>query len=302
MIEMTLEQVREQAANYMYVFATEDYLKYLPKKYAAIIRAKKYNQKKVLALSAEKYYGDPSTEGQAYKNYVQAVQDGFVAAYGMKPGEALVRLAKGETVAGKNYEQGVFGIGATKSATFKGVMIDDKEVSVDAETGQIVIDGKLYPTTNTIYNAKKGDDLGRYQQVYIDKSEYSDNGYTFVSQYNKSDRKWYACTWSSGMTGKTYKASNGKETSASQMGSVWESLALAFEGWDDWLKSVIEQLLHVNTQSASGEPLSAQNTLPNQTTDGFVHTDGSWTEAGGILLLLAAGGAALTGGLMKKKK
>lgn len=294
---MTLDEVRQQAANYMYVFATEDYLKYLPKKYAAIIRAKKYNQKKVLALSAEKYYGDPSTEGQAYKNYVEAVRSGFLENYGMLPGEALVRLAKGETVAGKNYEAGVFGIGATKSATFTGVAIDDKEVKVDPETGQILIDGRLYPTTQTIYDTKKGDDLGRYQQVYMD-----DNNYTFVSQYNKSDRKWYACTWSSGMTGKTYKASNGKETSASKMSSVWESLALAFDGWDDWLKSVIEQLLGVNTQAANGEPLSAKNTLPNQTADGFVTKDPGWTEAGGIMLLLAAGGALLTGGLMKSKK
>ena len=294
---MTLDEVRQQAANYMYVFATEDYLKYLPKKYAAIIRAKKYNQKKVLALSAEKYYGDPSTEGQAYKNYVEAVRSGFLENYGMLPGEALVRLAKGETVAGKNYEAGVFGIGAAKSATFTGVAIDDKEVKVDPETGQIVIDGRLYPTTQTIYDTKKGDDLGRYQQVYIDN-----NNYTFVSQYNRSDRKWYACTWSSGMTGKTYKASNGKETSASKMSSVWESLALAFDGWDDWLKSVIEQLLGVNTQAANGEPLSAKNTLPNQTADGFVTKDGGLMEAGGIMLLLAAGGALLTGGLMKGKK
>lgn len=297
MIEMTLDEVRAQAANYMYVFATEDYLKYLPKKYAAIIRAKKYNQKKVLALSAEKYYGDPSPEGQAYKNYVQAVRDGFLENYGMLPGEALVLLAEGKTVAGKNYEAGVFGIGAAKSATFTGVAIDDKEVKVDPETGQIVIDGRLYPTTQTIYDTKKGDDLGRYQQVYMD-----DNNYTFVSQYNKSDRKWYACTWSSGMTGKTYKASNGKETSASKMSSVWESLALAFDGWDDWLKSVIEQLLGVNTQAANGEPLSAKNTLPNQTADGFVTEDGGLMEAGGILLALAAGGALLTGGLMKGKK
>ena len=297
MIEMTLDEVRQQAANYMYVFATEDYLKYLPKKYAAIIRAKKYNQKKVLALSAEKYYGDPSTEGQAFENYVEAVRSGFLENYGMLPGEALVRLAKGETVAGKNYEAGIFGIGATKSDTFTGVAIDDKEVKVDPETGQIVIDGRLYPTTQTIYDTKKGDDLGRYQQVYMDDYEY-----TFVSQYNKSDRKWYACTWSSGMTGKIYNASNGKETSASKMSSVWESLALAFDGWDDWLKSVIEQLLGVNTKAANGEPLSAKNTLPNQKTDGFVTKDGGLMEAGGIILLLAAGGALLAGGLGKKKK
>ena len=297
MIEMTIDEVRAQAANFMYITVNNNYLSCLEPKYQQIIWNKRNNQLKVLSLSAEKYYGNPDPEGEPFKQYVKAVKDGFREAYGMDLNKALKKLALGETVAGKNYEQGVFGIGATKSATFNGVTIDDKQVSVDAETGQIVIDGYLMSSTNIIGDNKKGDDLGRYQQVYVD-----DMGYTFVSQYNKSDRKWYAATWSSGMTGKTYKASNGKETAASQMGTVWEAISLQFEGFGDWLKSVIEHLLGMDTTSETGEPLSAKNTLPNQTADGFVYSDGSWTEAGGILLALAAGGALLTGGLMKKKK
>ena len=61
--------------------------------------------------------------------------------YGMKPSEVVYRLAKGETVRGKNWNEGMFGIGATPG---KLEFPDGSGLIVSSETGNKSKSGKNY--------------------------------------------------------------------------------------------------------------------------------------------------------------
>ena len=114
-----------------------------------------------------------------------------------------------------------------------------------------------------------------------------------MSQYNRITKKYYAQSYSTN-DGKTYNY-NGNEQDASDNGTVWEGIILNLATFIEWLLS----LFGLNTNSAT-QTLTAENTLPSQTADGFV-VEAGFGEAGAILLALAAGGAILSGGLKTKK-
>lgn len=105
-MELTITQAQKNAANFMYIWADKkEFLQKIDKKYANIIEGKKLNQIKLLKLSAQKY-------GKSYEEYTDAIREAFIATYDVTPAEALVILAQGGSIAGKNWSEGVYGIGA----------------------------------------------------------------------------------------------------------------------------------------------------------------------------------------------
>lgn len=272
--ELKISEAKKHPANFLYIFADEKkFLQYIPVKYANIIRGKKANENKLLMLSAQKHK-------TTYDEYVSAIRQGFIDIYGITPAQALVELANGKTVAGKNWKQGVFGIGALKQAKFTGT-----SYSVDADTGEILDNGVPQPLDNTVYKEVNGKTVPFQKFVYDNTT-----GYTFMSQLDESTGKYYA-------TSKTDASGNitnalGAEMTTSDSASIWENVIMFAQQFIEWLISLFS--------GTTTNTLTEENTLPDQQADGFV-TEAGFGEAGAILLALAAGGALIASGSKKKK-
>ena len=290
-IELTLAEACKHPECFMYVWATDAFLKAIDPKYAAIISQKRNNQKKVLMLSADKYEGgfDKVTK------YYDAIKQAFVDTYGVTPYNALIILAQGGEVAGKNWSEGVFGVGELYPKTFAGVELSDgTKVRVDETTGHIYAGSKdITDESKTVY-----DDKGAYQLFGVD-----DFGYVFMSQRRKIGKKYFAKSWTD-ENGVTHKATNGNETSASDGASIWGNITL---NWD-WIKSILNWILsifgipQIPDMETTTEPISATNTLPEQKTDGFVSQQAGIGTSGAILLAALAAGMLLSQKKNKKNK
>lgn len=275
--ELTIEQARANAADFMYIFATKQFLDAIPTEYANIIRTKAANENYLLRLSAEKY-------GSTYEAYKEAVRQGFVETYDVNsPIEGLIILAQGGNLAGRNWSEGVYGVG-----TVSVVRKFKSGVTVDKTTGAMSENGAVLPTTNTVYADVKGKTVA--YQIFAQASD----GYTYMSQYSKLDGTYYAKAYTDA-EGKKHDA-YGTTIGGADAGTVWQSIIQSFEQFVEWLLS----LFGVNPDNM----LNKENTLPDQKTDGFVYKDSQagLSEASAILLLLAAGGTLLAGGIGGRKK
>lgn len=278
-MELTIAQARSGSAGFMYIWADENkFLRYIPKKYAKIIRGKKANQNKLIMLSAEKY-------NKKVSDYTQAIREQFIEDYGMTPAEALIVLAQGGTVAGKNWREGVFGIGKTINENGFGVEINDKPVVVNMETGEIMCGMKnLTDTTRTVYKKVNGKVIP-YQLFGYDNSG---DDITFMSQYDSKTKTYKSASWSNSEG--TYSP-EGTPLTAKDGADIWGNVNNLLDKFLDWLL----KLFGVDKDT---QLISASNTLPSQTEDGFI----TKAEAGGILLALAAGGALLASSFFGNKK
>lgn len=288
--ELTLEQAKAQSGNFMYVFASKSYLKTLPRKYREIIRLKKANESYLLGLSVIKFENGYTEEKLA--RWKEEIAKAFYNDYAMKPEEALNVLAAGGQVAGKDWEKGVYGIGATKTNTFNGANINGNPVTVDPDTGHIMCGGQdLTNMDYTVFEEVKG---AATATVFMTAAEGSDQ--QFSSYYDKKTGKYYAGTYT--MDGQKYKA-NGKKATNADAASVFENINFAFENIWEMIKKLLKAL-GVTINEETGEPITAENTFPSQTGDGY-HTEESGLGVAGIALVALAGGALLFGGLKPKK-
>ena len=281
---LTVEEAKKNPSMFMYVFATDEYLAAIDSKYASVIRGKRANQEKLLKISADEYLND----WQKWTEYKTAIKAGFEEIYKITPLEALVKLAMGEEVAGKNWAEGVFGVGALHPATFYGT-----SVTVDKTTGHISKDGVDYTDeTLTVYKeiGKKATPFQLFATI---------DGVKYMSEYYKTGKYYYAKSYSS--ESGTFNARNGSEVKQTDAGSVWENIQLG--AWDflEWLKSLLSYFgITITSSSNSTQTLNEGNTLPNQKADGYVQESGM-SEAAAIALLAVAGGTLLAGGFFKKK-
>lgn len=268
-VELTIEQAKKAPANFMYVWADEaKFLSKLDKKTASIIRAKKANQRKVLSLSAEKY----KTTVQAYTD---AIRSAFIDYYGTTPAQALVTLANGGEVAGKNWSKGVYGIGAVKRSNF----YQNGNVTVDEKTGHIYNNGvDVTSASGVVYGKVKGKAFPISYSAEID-------GYTYTSQYSKTAKKYYAGSYSTADGVK--QNADGASITASDSASVWESIILSLNQFMQWIISLFA--------GKTVETINDANTLPSQS-DGFVSTGGGMSQANMLLVAAVAVGALLFGG------
>ena len=280
-MELTIQQACKQSANFMYLWADEkDFLQYIKKEYADNIRLKKAHQHKLLLLSAEKY-------GNTYDEYTTKIRAAFIEQYGMTPAEALIVLAQGGEVAGKNWSESMYGVGALPTS-FSGYEIDGQAVTVDATTGAIYLGATDITDTTKVVYSTSGKNTIVYQRFSKDM-----NGVVFKSQYHKVQKKYAPQSWST--DDGTFSAKDGTEIKAADGASVWGNVLESVQVFLDWILSLF------GANIPAREQLTTKNTLPNQTADGFAQEAGM-TDAAGLLLILAAGGALVaTGGLKKKK-
>lgn len=294
MVELTIDQACQHPANFMYIWVSDEFLKAIPRKYALVIAQKRLHQRKVLWLSAEKY----GTTQEAYRD---AIYKAFIEAYDMKPAEALVVLAQGGEVAGKNWEKGVYGIGALHSGTFAG----HDDILVRESDGHILKNGNdITDTSRTKYGNINGQ-VAPYQLFATDE-----DGTIYMSQYYKTYKKYYAQSYSTA-DGQKHSAKSGSILSSADGASIWGNIQ---EGWS-WFQNILNWILSIfgiklpplpgstasETATQQKEQLSVENTLPDQNADGFCTGEAGMDPAVAIALL---GGAALVayGAIGKKKR
>lgn len=278
---MTIEQAKKNSASFLYLWASDEFLAAIPNKYARIIRTKRANQNRLITAS----FGEKNRDAR-----IQEIRAQFIEDYGMTPAQALVVLAQGGTVAGKDWSKGVFGIGAVKRKDFA----QDTDFSVDPTTGHI-----LY----------KGQDVHNNTEEFSVDVVYgkSDTGETVITEYVVND-KMYERSFSSRLSddGKFYAYqynnskgelmdADGKTASAKDSADIWGNINLTLNAILEWL------LKFFGLDDNKTQTVTASNTLPSQKGDGFVTSTG-FGDAGVVVLALAAGGAFLAGGFKGLKK
>lgn len=276
-MELTITQAQKNPANFMYIWADEkNFLQKINKKYANIIRGKKANQIKLLKLSAEKY-------GKSYDEYTDAIRHAFIDTYDVTPAEALVILAQGGSIAGKNWSEGVYGIGAL----YVNVFTNNQAITVRESDGHILNNGTdITDESRTVYTTIKKQAVPYQLFATVDDVIY-------MSQYNKTRKKYHAQSYSTAQG--QYSARTGNEINTSDSADIWGTILSSIEIVVQWILSIFGGV------TTNRETISAENTLPNQQEDGFVQEAG-FGSATTTLLLLVAGGALLAGGINPKTK
>lgn len=263
----TLSDILQTPIDFIYLWASDAFIAQLGSK-AKIIKQKKYNQYQTLwTTMLDNSKGLSSRESQIaeYDKWVERIGAAITDVYGMTPATILKKLALGEQVLGKDWNQGVYGcgIGNTK------VSFDQAPgVYVDGSTGKI-LDSNFteFPNQTPIYDGSG----------YV--SGYSClNGDVQFQSAMGSEGKFGAYSYSK--SNGTIQDPNGNVLNASA-GSFWQNANNYMPIIEDtlsWLQSIVESYL-----PGKRTVLTTENTVPKQTE--WVEEDGN----GGLL----AGGIAL---------
>lgn len=275
--EVPLEQAKLHPACFMYVWATNDFLNALGDVNSReIIRTKGWNQLWLMDLSAKK-------EGITLEAYKQAVYDAFVEIYGITPFKGLIKLASGETFAGKNWSEGVYGVGSllTTFADNKGVTVTKDGQFKKA--GKIIADG-IEDEIGTV----KGKTMV-YKRYYTDP----DSKTVYAMRYHGG--RYYADSYSL-QSGEMFSPA-GIHIGGADGSTVWGNVIMnVINAVLNWFLG----LLGVNTEPES-EQLTDTNTLPKQIDDGFAGVE-PMISGSTALMLLAGGGMLLASGAFRGKK
>lgn len=117
---VTLQNILDQPIAYLYVFRdfyideakTVKFLNTLGNK-KSIINGKGNNQEALIRNTVVSERGNDDT----YQEFLGELRNKIKEEYGMSPELILCKLANGETVAGKNWEKGVYGVGNLTNIT-----------------------------------------------------------------------------------------------------------------------------------------------------------------------------------------
>lgn len=239
---MSTNDVLKCPQEFLYIFASEQFLATLPAKVAKIIRAKKENQYYLLRNVV--CGGDNNKMSQLSAQMSSKLKE----AFGYSPLMILQKLKDGEEVAGKDWVSGVYGVGALRNGFAKG----SPNLVVDPKTGTLydTIAGEYasYVGYNTLY----GKD-GRVSGYTITM----DDGSTYQTVREK-DGKFYAGTYVD-PSGQSYTAS-GNLMGLAGFRSVWSSIQGYLQLFSEiitFLKEMFPALFN------RGTFLTARNTAPS---------------------------------------
>lgn len=284
--DVTVDDILKNSIAYLYIFrnftipgTTETYLQWLGQKTAYIIDGKGKNQEQLVKNVAK---DSKLTETELYEKIRAKIEE----EYGMGPYEILMRLALGETIAGKNFVQGTYGIGALAPIT-------------DLKS-QTIIPSSTYSLAN--YNVATGRFNNNYGNVLATPivgkrpdGRYGITGYTSVF-----DDK-YTVTSSLNANGLYNITSVGSETAQqkadgtafnnSQSSNIWATMGtyLPFIGMIlQLLMGLLTGFKNINSSWGTSGLLGGYTTYPCQ--KDYLDTDEGMTTSD-LLLLAAAAGA-----------
>lgn len=270
MAKKTLENIKACPIDFLYLWASDEFISQLGNR-ARVIREKKYNQYQTLWKTMVENTGSASAEkyqemyNQWTKEIAQAMQD----TYGMSPAIILHKLAMGEEVLGKNFKNGVYGVGDAARTTFS----QNENVTVDSATGKIMVGGAAV-TGTPIYG--QGGQITGYS--------YTVDGNQYQSNYNGSSYVAFSYSNNSGV-----QTASGGAFDASQAG-FWQNAQNylpIIESVLSWVSSI------VNSYFPDRTVLTESNTLPEQV---------EWVDEENNTGLWIAGGLAVAGALLLTNK
>ena len=270
------EVIKKSPIDFVYIFAKDVYISTIAEAFsqshAATIEEKRSNAKRAIN-------GWASDQHISYEEAKGKISDMIKSQYGYSPEDVLVKLAKGEMVAGKDFTTGVFGVGDL--TTFA----QNNNISVNPTNGTMTFTGvdtsaKGLALANRTINAQ-----GKTVEM-----NYTLGGQVYTSYYNPSTGKFVAGTYGdkNGM-----QFANGSTYDPSKAASVWQNINTALpivQSCVEWLANLTADLF------GKFKPITPENTCPAQT-DFYTKTGDGVTVAGfGIV------GALLIGGLILGKK
>jgi len=263
------EKLKGAATNLIYAWISEVNLKYCgTAKAIAIITKKRAYQLEFMRNIANQAGGNYDE----VRNYVEQC---IIDIYGMKPSEVVYRLAQGQTVRGKNWSEGVFGIGANPKLTFP----DSSGYKVSSDTGEIMdASGKVIGSADSAMY----DDNGTLYGYCVPK-----DGAWYASRYNANTNLYeaYEQTSKDGVitqvsTGQTYTDPG----IAATENTIWENAGLLAPFLNQLLKAILA-LFNIKTVTTDDIRIS-------QVKDEWVAPEQGKTSTASLPLL---GGIALLG-------
>lgn len=255
MDKLTLDDALKSPTSFLYIFATDNFLAQLDSKTASIISKKRRNQKQLLVSIVT---------STGYNDAVNKLSASMKSAFGYTPAQILIKLAEGETVAGKDWTKGIYGIGATLREGFAG-----SNVTVDKTTGKLLQNGVEISGQTAIYGGKGKNTYTTYTADV--------DGTTYTSIYK--DGAYYAGTYTTS-EGKTFNSS-GSETGLAGFSNIWSSIS-SFLPYISAIISFVTSMfpdLYGSTSMANRTYITAANTVPSQS-DGFISNGTDWKSIG----------------------
>ncbi len=280
-------KLKRASSNLIYAWISENNLKYIASKYRKIITSKRANQLQFMQNISRQ----ADCEMVEVTQYVaQCIQD----AYGMTPADVVYKLACGQTVNGKNWSKGVYGIGSTKKGTVE--FSNNSGYSVDPKTGDIY-KGSIKKT------AKKSCNIYQASYTYNPDGTQSSMGEVYVegkTYYDKKTNTTYSSIFNDATgqyevraitTGENRIASDGNAVDVNSA-TIWQNVGDWVTVISEWLQKLLA-FFNINT-------LQEEDIQINQVDDGFepeVSSGGISKASIGII-----GGVALLALLAKDKK
>lgn len=265
MAKKNLSNILECPIDFLYIWASDGFIAQLGSK-AKIIKQKKYNQYQTLwkTMVENVKADDQAGLQEAYDSWVEKIGQAIYDTYGYTPVQILERLALGEEVLGKNWKQGIYGIGDVRS-TFS----QNSAVTVDSATGKILVGG-----------------VEAQGQVPV----LGGGVVTGYSYYNRTENRQYQSgVNSSGQYGAVCYSSPDGVFSADgsnfdpSKGSFWQNA----NNYMPMVNKIIEWIMSiVGSFTGNRVVLTQDNTVPAQT---------EWVEEESNGGMLVAGGLALAG-------
>lgn len=271
MAKKTLSDIKKCPIDYLYLWASDEFISKLGSK-ARIIKQKKYNQYqslwKTVVMNNESASADELQE--LYQQWTSEIAASIKDTYGYTPGEILVRLAMGQEVVGKDFKNGVYGVGNAPSTSF----IQNSSVQVNPVTGVVMQNGLPMQNQTAVYG-RDGSVIGYSTQVGGEQYQsYFVGGQYNALSFSNSDGVQYA-------NGGAFNASNA---------SFWQNA----NNYMPIINSVLSWLTSiVNSFFPNRTVLTPENTVPVQT---------EWVEPEDNTGLWIAGGVAVVGALLLTMK
>ena len=282
---VTLQNILEQPIAYLYVFRnfyideakTVKFLNTLGNK-KSIIDGKGNNQEALIRNRVVSERGSEDT----YQEFLGELRNKIKEEYGMSPELILCKLANGETVAGKNWEKGVYGIGENENEN-----VAPAGCSVDPTTGKVKYNGTFlsqYPVYGNI--TKNG-----ITTVGVIGYTAEKNGTTITSGVSSTGNyKLYSVG-----TTNSQKFANGTNFKNADSSNLWASLGtyLPYIGMIFSLISGLVSLFKGTSSWSWGNTglLGSYNTYPCQKDWADFGDDDEGMTTSDLLLLAAAAGA-----------
>lgn len=278
MAKKTLESLKQCPIDFLYLWASDGFISELGSK-AKIIKQKKYNQQQTLwkAMTDNEKFSN-SAEGEAiYLRWANEIGEAIKDTYGITPQEILRKLALGQTVFGKNWKSGVYGVGSTEQVT---TFSNTTDYAIDPVDGYIInTDGDEVCRQTTIWD-EDGNPSGYSLLV----------GTTQYQSYRDENGVWQAYSYSNEEG--VYDAKGNKLDSSKS--SFWQNsnnYMPIVNSILNWVQSIVSAYYPNNYL------LTSSNTVPSQTEWVEEDNTGLWIAGG-----LALGGLGILAFGKKGKK